>query len=238
MNYQENKPDFREKLIESGAEHLQDSELIAILLRTGIKDKPVQELASDIISRIDRAKPEKIEGYLRSIRGMGDSKIATILAAMELGRRYFGTKKRIISHPSDVVPFLQHYAGRNQEHFICVSLNGANEIIAKRVVSVGLVNRTLVHPREVYADPIKDRAASIIVAHNHPSGNIRPSDDDIELTHRLHKAGKILGIALLDHIILVESGKFFSFIQNDIPLEKEEPAEKENKQEATNKEKN
>ncbi len=219
MKQEENKPDFREKLIELGAEHLQDSELVAILLRTGIKDKPVQELANDIVLHIDRAKPEKIEGYLRSIRGMGDSKIATILAAMELGRRYYDTKKRVIAHPSDVIPFLQHYAGGNQEHFICVSLNGANEIIAKRVVSIGLVNRTLVHPREVYSDPLKDRAASIIVAHNHPSGNVQPSEEDIVLTRRLHKAGKILGINLLDHIILAGNGDFFSFIQNDVSLE-------------------
>ncbi len=219
MKKQANRPDFREKLIELGAEHLSDCELVSILLRTGIKDKPVKELANDIILQIDKSKPEKMEGYLRSIRGMGDSKIATILAATELGRRYYDTQRRIISHPVDVVPLLQHYAGRNQEHFICVSLNGANEIIAKRVVSIGLVNRTLVHPREVYSDPLKDRAASIIVAHNHPSGNVQPSEEDIVLTRRLHKAGKILGINLLDHIILAGNGDFFSFIQNDVSLE-------------------
>ncbi len=212
----EYKPNFREKLLEFGPEHLNDSELFAILLRTGIKNKPVYDLSNDIIQHIDRSNPEKIEAYLRSIKGMGDSKISTVLAAMELGRRYYNTKKQVISHPSDIVPFLQHYAYRKQEHFICVSLNGANEIIAKRLVSVGIVNRTIVHPREVFAEPIKDRATSIIVAHNHPSGNKTPSKDDIILTRRLYKAGNILGINLLDHIILVSNFDFFSFVQNDI----------------------
>ncbi len=210
------KPDFREKLLDLGAEHLNDAELFAILLRTGIKNKPVYDLANDIISHVDRSNPDKVEQYLRSIKGMGDSKISTVLAAMELGRRYYNTQRRVVEHPSDIVPFLQHYACRNQEHFVCVSLNGANEIIANRVVSVGIVNRTIVHPREVYADPLKDRATSIIVAHNHPSGNKKPSQEDIVLTHRLYNAGKILGINLLDHIILVESGESFSFVQNDI----------------------
>ncbi len=210
------KPNFREKLLEFGAEHLKDAELVAILLRTGIKNKPVYDLANDIIAHIDKSNPEKIEQYLRSIKGMGDSKISTVLAAMELGRRYYNTHRKIVEHPSDIVPFLQHYASRNQEHFISVSLNGANEIIEKRVVSVGIVNRTIVHPREVFADPIKDRATSIIVAHNHPSGNKNPSKEDIVLTRRLYNAGEILGIELLDHIILTGDGGYFSFVQNDI----------------------
>ncbi len=212
------KPDLREKLLERGPESLNDSELMAILLRTGLKDKPVKTLAEDIILHIDKVKPEKIEGYLRSIKGMGDSKITTVMAAMELGRRYYNTQGRVIEHPSDAVPLLQHYAARAQEHFICVSLNGANEVISTRVVSIGILTKTLVHPREVFCDAIKDRAASIIVAHNHPSGNLSPSREDILLTNRLYEAGDILGIKLLDHIILVPCGDYFSFIQNEINL--------------------
>lgn len=212
------KPDLRERLLERGPESLNDSELMAILLRTGLKDKPVKALAEDIIFHIDKIKPEKIEGYLRSVKGMGDSKIASVMAAMELGRRYYNTQGRVIEHPSDVVPLLQHYAGRSQEHFICVSLNGANEVIAARVVSIGILTKTLVHPREVFSDVIKDRAASVIVAHNHPSGNLLPSREDILLTNRLYEAGNILGIKLLDHIILVPSGDYYSFIQNEISL--------------------
>ena len=212
------KPDMREKLLEKGPENLTDAELVAVLLRTGLKDKPVKALAEDIVVHIDKSKPEKIEGYLRSIRGMGDSKISTVLAAMELGRRYYNTQNRTITNPAEAVPMLQHYACRNQEHFICISLNGANEIIAVRVVSVGTLNRTIVHPQEVYSDPLKDRAAAIIVAHNHPSGNASPSNEDVLLTNRLYEAGNILGIKLLDHIILVPKGEYFSFIQNGVKL--------------------
>ena len=100
----------------------------------------------------------------------------------------------------------RHYADRRQEHFICVSVNGANEVIATRVVSVGLVNKTQVHPREVFADPITDRASSIIVAHNHPVGDLTPSKVDIEITKQLKSAGEILGIRVLDHIIFNEKG--------------------------------
>lgn len=210
------KPNFRERLLERGSESLSDEELLAILLRTGIKDKPVLELAKSIICHIDRNKPDGIEGTLRNIRGMGDSKIAVVMAAFELGRRYFGYGLEKISAPVEIVPFLRHYANRNQEHFICISLNGANEIIAVRVVSIGSLTETIVHPREVFADVIVDRAASIIVAHNHPSGNIEPSKEDILLTKRLSEAGNLLGIKVLDHIILSPRGRYLSFLQEGI----------------------
>jgi DNA repair protein RadC len=101
----------------------------------------------------------------------------------------------------DVLFLIRHIADRTQEHFLCISLNGANEVIAVRTVSVGLVNRALVHPREVFADPITDRASAVIVAHNHPSGNLNPSQDDLNVTAQLKAAGNTLGIKLLDHII-------------------------------------
>ncbi len=110
------------------------------------------------------------------------------------------------------IPVIRHYANRRQETFLSVSLNGAHEVIKIRVVSIGLVNRTLVHPREVFADPLADRAAAVICAHNHPSGNTDPSPDDREVTDILKKAGKILGIELLDHIIFSEAG-FYSFLE-------------------------
>lgn len=210
------KPDFRERLLERGAESLPDEELIAILLRTGIKDKPVLELSKDIIGLVDKNKTDEIEDSLRGIKGMGDSKIAVVMAAFELGRRYFSPASEKISKPSEIVPFLKHYAHRNQEHFLCVSLNGANEIISVRVVSIGSLTGTIVHPREVFADVIVDRAAAVIVAHNHPSGNTTPSEEDINLTDRLAEAGNILGIKLLDHIILSPRGDFLSFAQKGL----------------------
>jgi DNA repair protein RadC len=111
---------------------------------------------------------------------------------------------------------IQHYADRKQEHFLCVSLNGFNEVMAVRVISVGLVNKTHVHPREVFSDPITDRASAVIVAHNHPSGRVEPSKEDIEITRQLKSAGEILGIKLLDHIIFNRTSYYSLLEKNEI----------------------
>ncbi len=114
----------------------------------------------------------------------------------------------IIKEAAIILPLIQHYSDRKQEHFICISINGANEVIASRVVSVGLVNKTHVHPREVFADPLTDRAAAIIIAHNHPNGSLTPSKEDVDITNQLKSAGEILGIKLLDHIIFNYKGHY------------------------------
>ena len=131
---------------------------------------------------------------------------------MELARRYIAPAKVRIAFPVDVLPLISHFADRKQEYFLAVSLNGAHEVIATRVVSIGLVNRTVVHPREVYADPITDRAAAIVVAHNHPSGCVDPSREDRDVTRRLVSAGQTLGIQLLDHVIFSTAG-YYSFLE-------------------------
>jgi len=212
------KPDIRERLLKYGAEHLSDTDLLAVLLHTGIANKPVTRLAAEIVRHIDTCKTEHIETALRTISGIGEAKLATILAAFELGRRYYDVGTEKIQHPCDIVPFLRHYSIRKQEHFICISLNGAHEISAIRVVSVGTLTHTLVHPREVFADPLMDRAASVILAHNHPSGSLDPSKEDMELTHRLYQVGNLLGINVLDHIILAPNGAYLSFIEAGFPL--------------------
>ncbi|MGP1576758.1 MAG: RadC family protein [Treponema sp.] len=212
------KPDIRERLLEYGPAKLSDTELLAVLLRTGTAQKPVTLLAEDIIQHIDSKKKESIEIALHSIKGIGSAKMATILAAFELGRRYYGVSNEKISHPHDIVPLLRHYAGRKQEQFICSSLNGAHEVLAIRVVSVGTLTHTLVHPREVFADVLEDRAAAVILAHNHPSGTLEPSMEDLTLTRRLTQAGELLGIKVLDHIILAPNGTYVSFIEQGYPL--------------------
>jgi DNA repair protein RadC len=116
--------------------------------------------------------------------------------------------------PADVLPLIRHYTDRNKEHFICISINGANEVITTRVVSVGLVNKTQVHPREVFADPITDRASAIIMAHNHPSGGLMPSKEDLEITKQLKSTGEILGIKVLDHIIFNDKG-YYSLLEKE-----------------------
>ena len=115
-----------------------------------------------------------------------------------------------ITTASDVLPLLKEFAGKQQEYFICISLNGANEVIEKRIVTVGLLNQSQIHPREVFADVITDRAAAVIFSHNHPSGELRPSDEDIKVQDQLTKAGKIFGIKILDHIIISKKG-YYSF---------------------------
>lgn len=207
------KPDIRERIRKNGPRNLSDRELLALILRTGTRETPVLSLASHVIRTIETAPEESVFEALSGIPGMGSTKAGTALAALELGRRYSGSIQRKVHTAADVFPLVQHYADRKQEHFICVSLNGAHEVLGVRVVTVGILNKTIVHPREVYADPLLDRAAAVIVCHNHPSGQLEPSEEDRAITARLHSAGELLGIALLDHLILSPRGGYFSFIE-------------------------
>ncbi len=213
------KPDIRERIQSRGPENLSDSELVALLLRTGTKDMPVLSLAGRVINALENGKNESIYQTLYGIDGIGDTKAGTILAAIELGRRYSGMAHQKVKKASDVYPLVRHYADRKQEQFICVSLNGAHEVIAIRVVSVGILNKTIVHPREVFGDPISDRAAAIIICHNHPSGQLEPSEEDERITERLCAAGNLLGIAVLDHLILSPRGGYFSFVEAGLKLD-------------------
>ena len=191
----------REKLKRKGPLALSDLELLAILIGSGTRGHDVMSLASRLLQLIDGAGPTAGVSELCQVSGVGMAKASIIVAALEFARRRIRPHGFKISFPPDVYPLIRHLADRRQEHFLCISLNGANEVIAIRTVSVGLVNRTLVHPREVFADPITDRAAAVIVAHNHPSGNLTPSQDDLAVTEQLKAAGKTLGIKLLDHLI-------------------------------------
>ncbi len=201
----------REKLWDRGASSLSDKELIMVLLGSGNKKQPVPVLAAALLEILDGNQDPDMECLTR-IKGMGQAKAAVICAALELGRR------RIVHHgfqvktPADVYPLLRHFADRTREHFICVSLNGAHEVIRTDVVSIGLVNRTLVHPREVFATPLQERAVAIIVAHNHPSGNLTPSPEDLEVTERLKEAGNVVGIEVLDHLIFSDE-TFYSLLE-------------------------
>jgi len=202
----------REKLLQKGAEALSDLELMAILLGKGTEGHDVMTLAGRILKILDATNNHPALEELQKIEGVGPAKATLIAAALEFSRRRIRPEGFKISFPPDVLPLIRHYADRKQEHFLCVSLNGANEVIATRVVSVGLVNRTQVHPREVFADPITDRATAVIIAHNHPSGGLAPSEEDIEITKRLKAAGETLGIKLLDHIIFNHKG-YYSFLE-------------------------
>jgi len=203
----------RERLLEFGAETLSDSELLAVLLGWGSKGKHVDLLACEVLAQFDRKAGRIRAEELTQICGLGQAKAAIVLASLEFARRMLCPGKHRIGFPCDVLPLIRHYADRKQEHFLCLSLNGAHEVTAVRVVSVGLVNRAIVHPREVFADPLTDRAAAVIVAHNHPSGNVEPSEEDRHVTQRLAQAGKTLGVSLLDHIIFGNSA-YYSFLEH------------------------
>ena len=206
----------RERLLNHGVETLSDIDLLSAIIGSGIHKRPVGLIAREVLTVLDRQRRLQSEN-LRDIRGLGPAGVCAIVAALELARRTFYPHRHRIAVPADILPVIDHYADRKQEYFLCVSLNGAHEVLAVRIVSVGLVNRTIVHPREVFADAIVDRAAAVVVAHNHPSGNIEPSTEDREVTRRLVAAGQMLGISVLDHIVFSRNG-YYSFVENgDMP---------------------
>jgi DNA repair protein RadC len=192
----------REKLLAKGPSALSDLELLAVMLGSGIRGHGVLHLAARVLhrfeGRLERVDPEA----LQSIKGLGRARACLIAAALELARRHLTAGRITIQEATDALPYLQEIRGKNQEHFVCLSLNGANEVIASRVVTVGLLDSSPVHPREVFADPITDRAAAVLLGHNHPSGTLEASAEDVALTRRLVQAGELLGIRVLDHVIV------------------------------------
>jgi len=168
-----------------GVSALTDRELLAVLLGKGSQKHDVLTLAEKLIPVIDEKGGKLTVDDLAKFDGIGKAKAGLVLAAIEFTRRRIKPEGIRIDMPADLVPHIRHYADRKQEHFLCASINGANEVVNIRVVSIGLVNKTQVHPREVFADPIGDRASAIIVAHNHPSGALKPSSEDIEVTKQL-----------------------------------------------------
>ena len=197
----------REKIVSRGAASLSDIELIAAIIGSGTRDRDVFAVAKDVVDLLSDDPGQLTDQDLASVRGIGESKASQILACFELGRRYYRTGESVkISSPQDVLPQVAFLSGQKQEHFVCITLNGANEVIATRTVTVGLLNHSLVHPREVFADAISDRAASVICVHNHPSNTLEPSSQDIAITRQLADAGELLGIKVLDHVIVAKSG--------------------------------
>ena len=192
----------RERLMAAGPLGVSDLELLCLVIGSGNKNRPVQDIAQDILYLMNKKGTTGISlEDISTIPGIGKANASRICAALEIGRRFSFFKPRSCKDPKAIFDLVRHYGDRQQEHFIIVMLNGAHELMGVNVVTVGLVNRTIVHPREIFSDPIRLRATAIVLAHNHPSGNLEPSPDDIETTLRIRKAGLILGIEVLDHII-------------------------------------
>ena len=198
----------RERLIKQGPQSLSNQELIAILLRTGTKRESVLSLANRVLiyfEKLHELKHATLEEIM-SIKGIGQAKAVQLLAAIELGRRLSQKQEEsrfTIRSPKDAASFLvPEMASLQQEHFVALYLNVKNQVIHKQTIFIGSLNSSIVHPREIFKEAVKRSAASIICAHNHPSGNAAPSPEDIEVTKRLQEAGFIIGIELIDHIII------------------------------------
>ena len=196
----------RERLLKNGASALKDYELVSVLLGSGIKGKDVFSLSREIIKHFQQDFPDITMEKLSSIHGLGTAKASQILSAIELSQRYLLKDHTKISSPKDVYEELKEYRDKRQEYFLTIYLDGANRIIEKRVISIGILNQSVVHPREVFAPAMELRAASIIVSHNHPSGTLEASYEDIEVTKRLKESAELLGIEFLDHIIITKDG--------------------------------
>ena len=199
----------REKLLERGSANLTDRELLAILLRTGRAGQSALDIASNILRKHKLTKLLDITlDQLKKIKGISTGKATTILAAFELTRRAtqsFDNTLPILSSPQDSLDQLTSLRNKKKEHFVSLYLNARNQLIHKETISIGTLTASLVHPREVFAPALIHNAASIIVAHNHPSGDIEPSVEDRAVKVKLHKAGLLLGIELIDHLILTST---------------------------------
>lgn len=211
----ENRP--REKMAAYGASVLSDAELIAVLLRTGTREKSVTELADDLTA--DGGLYRRLAGMsqlqeLTKVKGLGVAKAATILAAIEIGRRLASAKplvRRGFTCPQDGADYLMPLLRFSQkEQFLVVLLNSKNRVIGTEIVSEGSLTGSVVHPREVFQPAVLQHAAAIVVAHNHPSGDPHPSKEDREITKMLQEAGRTMGIPVLDHIIIGD-GTYYSF---------------------------
>jgi len=210
-----NRP--REKLIKYGPEKLTNSELLAIILSVGNKGENVLQLATRLLKKFPNNQLVNIPiKRLIGIEGIGNTKACQIVACFELGKRLLKNKtSQLIMSPKDVWEDLKDLRDNKKEHFIIFYLDNQNQVIKKEIISIGTINSSLVHPREVFEPAVKNLASQIIIAHNHPSGESQPSNEDLQITKRLIEAGKILGIEIIDHVIVTRNN-FFSFREKNI----------------------
>ena len=212
----------RERLINKGVEYLSNEDLLAILLKTGTKENSVKVLANNILKQLDdinNLKEINLERLVK-IKGIGKAKACELLAAIELGKRL--NKKidnlnqiKIYSSNSIYEYYKDKLSDKLQEYFYCVYLDTKNHIIKDKLLFIGTINESLIHPREIFKEAYLLSASGIICIHNHPSGNVNPSNNDIIMTKQLVEVGKILGIKVLDHIIIGKDN-YYSFNDNDL----------------------
>ena len=209
----------REKLLNRGPENLKDEELLAILIGTGFHGKSALKLARQILAKYPKNKLLKIQpNQLTEIKGIGSSKASIILAAIELVKRSLNLREEtipVIQSPKDVISQVSFLRDKQREHFVVLFLNARNQLITKKDLFIGTLNANLVHPREIFSEALKHNAASLILIHNHPSGDPEPSQDDLEITKRLREAGQIMGLEIIDHLI-ISHNNYFSFKEHQL----------------------
>ena len=193
------------KLEKTGIQNLSNNELLCLLLsKPGEQDKTVQSLAAKVAKLLLCQQFAINRQELLQIEGIQTHNSTTILAAIEWARRFPHPQPRQLNNPAAIYQQIVHFADE-QENLIAINLNGACESLSVRLITRGTVNRSLIHPREVFTHAVREQANSVVIAHNHPSGNLQPSKEDLQSTQRLQEAGNILGIQLLDHIIFSET---------------------------------
>ena len=205
----------RERLRFKGADSLSDAELLAILLQNGRHGENVIDLSNRLISTFDLGKLNSLSlNELMKIKGIGLAKASKIIAAFELSKRINSGRicEKVIKNPSDIASYyMEKLKDLKKEYFIAVFLDSKNKVIKDEVISIGTLNSSLVHPREVFKEAIKNLANSIILVHNHPSGNVEPSDEDHGVNKVLVETGNLVRIKVLDHLIVGEN-KWISLI--------------------------
>lgn len=209
------KLDLRERVFARGMNYPSDAELLMLILGSGTKALPVEEIAYKMLDAIDLSGGQNLVDAFLKIPGVGMGKALAVCAAIELGRRKASHLNAVVNQPQDLLPFIKQYAFKNSEHFIAVSLSGAREILSQNIVALGNSNSAIINPREVFFDAVQARASAVILAHNHPSGIVSPSQEDIETTRRLCSAADLLGISVLDHIIITKN-EYFSFKEHNL----------------------
>jgi DNA repair protein RadC len=192
-------------MLAHGDDMLSNEELLQVIIGSGVRGADVITISRQILQILRLNGGNVTLDELLTIRGVGEATALRLLASLRLMQRFTNTGT-LITMPEQAIPLLEDIRYKQQEHFVVITLDGANRVIQKRIVTIGTINASLVHPREVFAEAITDRAASIVVAHNHPGGSLRPSQPDIDVTDRLRAAGTLLGIQLFDHIIITRDG--------------------------------
>lgn len=208
----------REKLARYGVQKLSDQELVSVLLGSGTKSAGVLELSRTLLTKFPLTTLSQAPmDILQSIPGIGQAKASILLAAFELSKRITDLSTATVVTAADVWNSVHDIRNQTKEHFVVVLLNSRNQIIKYEVVSIGLVDTSIIHPREVFEPAIKHVASAVILVHNHPSGQLDPSDADIRTTKQLVECGKLLGIPVVDHVIVTSDG-YLSFVQKGIVL--------------------